>query len=54
MTPPPPVPEDMLAQHMETDVVIIGAGHAGTCATRAAAENGASVIVIEQQSDEHQ
>ena len=28
------------------DVVIIGAGHAGTCAARAAAEAGASVLVM--------
>lgn len=38
----------------QSDIVIIGAGHAGTCAARAAAEAGASVIVIEQQSDEKQ
>ena len=52
--PPSPIPEDMIAEREIADVVIIGAGHAGTCAARAAAEEGASVIVIEQQSDEHQ
>lgn len=36
------------------DVVIIGAGHAGTCAARSAAEAGLSVIVIDQQRRENQ
>lgn len=36
------------------DIIVIGAGHAGTAAARAAAEDGASVIVIEQQPDEKQ
>lgn len=36
------------------DIIVIGAGHAGTAAARAAAEGGASVIVIEQQPDEKQ
>lgn len=40
---------------MMTDVVIIGAGHAGTCAARAASEvKGTRVVVIEQQSREKQ
>ena len=38
----------------EADIVVIGAGHAGTCAARAAAEAGARVIVLEQQEREKQ
>jgi len=37
----------------EADIVVIGAGHAGTCAARAAAEAGARVIVLEQQGVEN-
>lgn len=48
------IPEHTI-QRMETaDVVIIGAGHAGTCAARAAAEAGASVLVLEQQAEDKQ
>ncbi len=36
------------------DIVVIGAGHAGTSAARAAVEAGVSVIVLEQQSEEKQ
>lgn len=40
---------------LEADVVIIGAGHAGTCAARSATEQGnVKVVVIEQQSQEKQ
>lgn len=39
-----------ITDKIETDVVIIGAGHAGTCAARAASEMGGTrVIVVEQQ-----
>ncbi|KIR01733.1 Twin-arginine translocation pathway signal [Lachnospiraceae bacterium TWA4] len=42
-------------EHKEcVDLVIIGSGHAGTCAAREAAQLGASVIVIEQQNEEKQ
>lgn len=51
---PAPIPEDQIAQVERADVVIIGAGHAGTCAARGAAEAGASVLVLEQQSEEKQ
>lgn len=51
-------PEDILPSQVsrmeKADIVIIGAGHAGTCAARAAAEAGASVIVLEQQSIDKQ
>ena len=52
--PPEPIPESEITRHERADVVIIGAGHAGTCAARSAAEAGASVIVLEQQSEEKQ
>lgn len=44
-----------ISHTLETDVVIIGAGHAGTCAARGATEQGnVKVVVIEQQSNEKQ
>jgi fumarate reductase flavoprotein subunit len=52
--PPEPIPEEQIKTEQKADVVIIGNGHAGTCAARAAAEAGASVIVVEQQKDESQ
>ena len=54
MEPPAAIPEEKIAQRLTADVVIIGAGHAGSCAARAAAEAGAETIVIEQQKDLHQ
>lgn len=48
------IPEELITIKEYADIVIIGAGHAGTCAARAAAEGGASVIVIEQQDEEKQ
>lgn len=52
--PPEPISEDKIIKREQADVVIIGAGHAGTCAARSASENGASVIVLEQQPEEKQ
>ncbi|MDD6460681.1 MAG: FAD-dependent oxidoreductase, partial [Absicoccus porci] len=52
--PPAPILEDAIVHQQEADIVIIGAGHAGTCAARAAAEAGASVLVVEQQKDASQ
>lgn len=49
--PPAPIPKEKIVQEQEADVIILGAGHAGTCAARSAAEAGASVIVVEQQKD---
>ena len=37
-------------QSMNTDVVVIGAGAAGTAASYAAAENGAKVVMLEKQA----
>lgn len=52
--PPAKIPEAEITGRERADVVIVGAGHAGTCAARAAAEAGASVIVLEQQPEESQ
>jgi len=51
-TPPDPIPDAKIAKTAEADVVIIGAGAAGAAAARSAAEAGASVIVIEKQSED--
>lgn len=54
MEAPEAIPEDMIVKTAKADIVIIGAGHAGTCAARSAAEAGAKVLVIEQQQEERQ
>lgn len=55
MKKPDSVWENQIAETIEADVVIIGAGQAGTCAARAASERpGVRVIVIEQQERERQ
>ena len=50
--PAEPVSDADISGTFEADIVILGAGHAGTCAARAAAEAGASVLVIEAQDEE--
>jgi succinate dehydrogenase/fumarate reductase flavoprotein subunit len=52
--PPEPIPDDKITQVYEADLIVIGAGHAGTAATRAAAEAGASVICFDKQKDKQQ
>ena len=48
----PGITDDMCEADMpEADVVIVGAGVAGIAAARAAVEDGASVIVLEQTAD---
>lgn len=47
LKPVEPVQADEIVAEYEADVVIMGAGHAGTAAARAAWEAGASVIVVE-------
>ncbi len=42
------VDETQIEAELETDVIVIGCGVSGTCATRAAAEEGAKVVVIEK------
>ena len=54
MEAPAVMPEEQLTRTETADIVIVGAGHAGTCAARGAAECGASVIVLEQQPEEKQ
>ena len=49
--PMDPVPETQIVKTYSADVVILGAGHAGTAAARAAAEAGAKVLVVEQQQE---
>ncbi|MDB9822655.1 FAD-binding protein [Deltaproteobacteria bacterium] len=53
MTKPDPIDKRLIAEKFKADVVIIGGGNAGTPAARAAAECGASVIVIEKQDEKH-
>ena len=50
-TPPAPIPESDIAQEYMADVIVVGLGHAGTPAVRAAAEAGASVIGIEKMEE---
>ncbi len=45
---PEPVAEDQIAQTIEADVLVVGAGVAGMSAARGAAESGASVVVVEK------
>lgn len=49
---PQPIADDAIAETHEADIVILGAGQAGSCAARAAAEAGANVIVIEMQPED--
>ncbi len=51
---PKEIQKDQILQTETADVVVIGSGHAGTSAARAAAEMGASVVVLEQQNEEKQ
>jgi succinate dehydrogenase/fumarate reductase flavoprotein subunit len=48
LTPPAPITEAEISETVETEVVIVGAGVAGLNAARAAAEEGAKVVVIEK------
>lgn len=45
---PEPADPENIEEELTADVVIVGCGTAGTCAARAAAEDGASVIVVEK------
>ncbi len=48
-TPPEPIAESDIATKKAADVVVLGAGIAGLCAAYAAAETGASVVVLEKR-----
>lgn len=47
------VPENQIVKTYAADVVVLGAGYSGTAAARAAAEAGASVLVVEQQNEKN-
>lgn len=44
----PEIPEGDIAEVVECDVLVVGAGHAGTFAAASAVENGAKTILIEK------
>jgi hypothetical protein len=47
---PDPIPESEIVETVEADVVIVGAGLSGSFAALAAAEEGASVIILQKSS----
>ncbi|QPC80941.1 FAD-dependent oxidoreductase [Phototrophicus methaneseepsis] len=47
-TAPEPIPDSEIVETIDADVVVVGAGLAGTTAACRAAENGGSVVVIEK------
>lgn len=47
-TPPANIPDDDIAQTIECDVLVIGAGLAGCCAALSAMDDGATTIVIDK------
>lgn len=49
---PDPIPDDQIAETLAADIVVVGAGHAGVSCARSAAENGASVILLDEQAEE--
>jgi succinate dehydrogenase/fumarate reductase flavoprotein subunit len=49
MNPPAPIDETLVTETLQSDIVVIGAGHAGTALARAAAEQGANLIVLDKQ-----
>lgn len=48
----PEIADSDIEQTFEADIVVLGAGHAGTACARKAAECGASVIVLEAQPED--
>lgn len=50
-TPPDPIAEADIKETIESDVVVVGAGIAGTLAALAAAVEGASVTVLQKSSE---
>lgn len=49
---PEPIPADEITGTEDTDVLVIGAGLGGCCATLAALEEGAKVITIDKNSEQ--
>ena len=49
---PDPIPENLITDAGKFDVVVVGAGTAGLLCARVASMNGASVAVIENQTEE--
>lgn len=47
-TAPEPIAESDIRETVEADIVVIGAGFSGLCCALSAAENGASVIMLER------
>ncbi|MFN8529814.1 MAG: FAD-dependent oxidoreductase [Anaerolineae bacterium] len=47
-TPPAPIPDSQIVETIDADVVVVGAGFAGTTSACRAAENGARVVVLEK------
>ena len=47
-TPPEPIGDDQIAETLEADLVIVGAGAAGSVAAASAVEDGASVILLQK------
>ncbi|MDC7124349.1 MAG: FAD-dependent oxidoreductase [Spirochaetales bacterium] len=47
----PVINEDQVENTIEADVIVVGAGVAGVCATRSAAEEGAKVVVFEKAAE---
>lgn len=48
---PPPIADSQIAETVEADVVIVGAGMSGLCAAISAAEEGARVVVLEKTAN---
>ena len=51
-TAPAPVADSEIKETYDADVIIVGLGHAGIAASRAAIEKGVSVITLEKQDED--
>ena len=47
---PEPIDESEIVETIDVDICVVGAGFAGVCAAQSAAEEGGSVLVLEQSS----